>query len=113
MSPPVLWRDPQTLPRDVLRERIADLERAVTSNPESADLWTCLGMGYAMDFQVHRSVNALETAVRLAPEHFWARFKFAELHYRLRALDVAEEATIRALDLASNHLENAISRRQL
>ncbi len=110
---PVPWRDPHTVPKDLLRSHISTLEMQVAENPKSADLWTCLGMAYAMDLRVHPSMNALETAKDLAPGHFWAQFKYAELNYRLRALEVAEAETLKALELASNTVEYGVSRRQL
>ncbi len=47
---------------------------------------TCLGMAYAMNYDVYKSMDALEDAVELDPQHFFAQLKYAELHYRLRAL---------------------------
>ena len=110
---PVPWRDPHTVSKAALGVHIAELEQACQLNPESADLRTCLGMAYAMDLQVHRSEEALDQARELAPDHFWAQFKYAELQYRLRALPLAEQETLRALELASNRTEYAASRRQL
>ena len=110
---PVPWRDPHTVPKEMLAAYIVQLEAAVQAEPKSADLWTCLGMAYAMALRVHPSMNALETARDLAPAHFWAQFKYAELNYRLRALPLAEQETLRALDLASGKMEYAVARRQL
>jgi tetratricopeptide (TPR) repeat protein len=92
---------------------IAMLESACERNPESPDLRTCLGMAYAMNFDAYRSMDALEAAVRLDPRHFWAQLKYAELHYRLRALPQAERETLKALELARNGLEMALARQQL
>src|SRR6185503_10102111 len=60
-----------------------------------------------------KSMDALETAVSLEPDNFWASFKYAELHYRLRALNRAEELTTTALDLATNGWQLSLARRQL
>ena len=59
-------------------------------------------MAYAMNYEVYKSMDALELAVQLEPDHFFAQFKYAELQYRLRALIKAEKETLKALDLASH-----------
>ena len=111
--PAVPWRDPNAISPDELGAQIAMLEQACAAQPQSADLRTCLGMAYAMNYEAYKSMDALEEATRADPEHFFARLKYAELFYRLRALARAEEETLRALDLAVNTAEVAIARRQL
>jgi hypothetical protein len=111
--PPVPWRDPHTVSPTQLARYIGELERACEANPQSADLRTCLGMAYAMNYDVYKSMDALEYAVQVQPDHFFAQLKLAELNYRLRALHVAEAETMKALDLATNSWELAIARRQL
>jgi hypothetical protein len=70
-------------------------------------------MAYAVGYDVYKSIDALEHARALEPDNFWAQLKFAELQYRLRALDRAEEETRRAADLAMNPFQLAIARRQM
>lgn len=70
-------------------------------------------MAYAMNYEVYKSMDALETAVQLEPDHFFAQLKYAELHYRLRALSRAERETLKALDLAASAWEYSIARSQL
>jgi thioredoxin-like negative regulator of GroEL len=70
-------------------------------------------MAYAMNYEAYRSMDALEAACKTNPSSFWARFKYAELHYRLRALPKAEEEMLLALKLATNSFEMAVSRKQL
>ena len=111
--PPVPWRDPHTVSPAKLAEHITALEQACEQNPRSADLRTCLGMAYAMNFEVYKSMDALELAVKNEPDHFWAQLKYAELHYRLRALIKAEEETQKALALAANHFEIGVARKLL
>ena len=48
-----------------------------------------------MNYDVDKSMDSLEEAVALDPDNFWAQFKYAELHYRLRVLNKAEEETRR------------------
>lgn len=111
--PPVPWRDAHTVPPAELAGWIQKLETACAQAPRSADLRTCLGMAYAMNYEVYKSMDALELAVRLEPEHFFAQLKYAELQYRLRALAAAERETLKAVDLASNAWELSLARKQL
>ena len=110
---PVMWRDPHSVPPGELKKAIASLEQACLENPGSADLRTCLGIAHAMNYDAYRSMDALEEARTLEPHNFLAQFKYAELNFRLRALDVAAEETRRALDLAANNWELAMARHQL
>ena len=111
--PPVPWRDPNTVSPARLAEYIRTLETACDENPRSADLRTCLGMAYAMNYEVYKSMDALELAVALEPDHFFSQLKYAELHYRLRALLRAERETLKAIDLAGNGWELSLARKQL
>jgi len=107
------WRDPHTVSRTDLAVYIGELERACVENPASPALWTCLGMAYAVNYDVVKSIDALETATALDPTHFWARLKYGELHYRLRALDCAEDETSKAVELAENAIQLSMARKQL
>jgi hypothetical protein len=111
--PPVPWRDPQTVSPEVLAGYIQRLEQACLDNPQSADLRTCLGMAYAVNYDVYKSMDALEAATSIDPTHFWGQLKYAELHYRLRALPRAEEETLKAVDLAQTGWQLSLARRQL
>ena len=111
--PLVPWRDPHTVSPTQLAKYIGILERACEENPRSADVRTCLGMAYAMNYEVYKSMDALEYAVQVEPEHFFAQLKLSELYYRLRALVRAEQDTLKALDLATNAWELSLARKQL
>jgi tetratricopeptide (TPR) repeat protein len=114
-APPVMvpWRDPHTVPPEDLAAYIRTLELACAAKPRSVDLRTCLGMAYAMNYQVDESMDSLENAVALDPDSFWAQLKYAELHYRLRVLNKAEQETLKALGLASDRWQLSIARKQL
>jgi hypothetical protein len=58
-------------------------------------------------------MDALEEAKALEPDNFWAQLKYAELHYRLRALNKAEAETRKAADLAQNPMQLAMARQQM
>lgn len=110
---PVPWRDPHSVSPAELKEYIGFLEEACEDNPESADLHTCLGMAYAMNYQAHESMDILEKAVQMDQTHFFAQLKYSELLYRLRALPKAEKETSKALNLAGNTWELSLARKQL
>ena len=110
---PALWRDPHTVPAEELREIIQRLETACAQHPDSPDLHTCLGMAHAMNHDAYKSMDALQAARDMDPEHFWAQAKLAELFYRLRALPRAEQETLRTLNLAQDPWQAAMARRQL
>ena len=111
--PAVPWRDPHTVSPAKLAQYLRELELACERNPRSADLRTCLGMAYAMNYDVYKSEDALELATQLEPDHFFAQLKYAELHYRLRALIRAEQETLKASELATNSWEMSLARKQL
>jgi hypothetical protein len=110
---PIPWRDPHTVSPAELKEYIGFLEKACEDHPRSADLRTCLGMAYAMNYDVYKSMDALEAAVGLDETHFFAQMKYSELFYRLRALERAEEETLKAVHLAGNGWELSLARKQL
>ena len=62
--PSVPWRDPHTVSPEELAQTIRILEAQCLENPQSADLQTCLGMAYAMNFDAYKSMDALEEAWR-------------------------------------------------
>jgi tetratricopeptide (TPR) repeat protein len=111
--PSVLWRDPHTVSPEDLSASIQRLERACVAEPRSAALRTCLGMAYAMNYEMDKSMDALEAAVAIDPGSFWAQLKYSELHYRLRILNRAEEETRKALNLAVDSWQLSIARKQL
>ncbi len=66
-----------------------------------------------MNYDLYKSMDSLEVAMDLDSNHFFARFKYAELLYRLRALPRAEEETSKAIELANGNWELSLARRQL
>jgi hypothetical protein len=110
---PLSWRDPHTIPAADLVTAIARLERACVESPNSPEIRVCLGMAYAMNYDVYKSMDALQVAVDLAPDLFIAQMKKSELLYRLRALPKSEQETLKALNLATSAAEVALAKRQL
>ena len=110
---PIPWRDPHTVEPEALAQYITFLERACVEHPDNADFRTCLGIAHAMNYDVYKSMDALEEARRIEPENFMAQLKYSELYYRLRALIRAEEETLKAVNMAGNAWELSMARKQL
>jgi len=111
--PEVAWRDLESVQPERLEEFIASLKEACNQNPTCVALQTCLGMAYAMNYDVYRSMDSLEEARRIDPANFLAQLKYSELLFRLRVIERAEEETRRALELACKPWELSVARRQL
>jgi len=109
----VPWRDVHDVAPEALTAYIQRLEQLCLEHPTSADVRTMLGMAHAVNLDVYKSMDALEDARTVDPQNFWAQLKYAELHYRLRALNAAEEETRRAAELAENPLQLTLARKQM
>jgi hypothetical protein len=70
-------------------------------------------MAHAMNYDVYKSMDALDAARGLEPRHFFSQLKYAELHFRLRALIRAEQEALLAVEYAANSWQLALARRQL
>ena len=112
-SLPIPWRDLHAVSPGELSSYISALEQACLDHPASADLRTVLGIAHAVNYDVNKSMDALEAATLLDPANFWAQLKYAELLYRLRVLVRAEAETAKALNLAANGWQLALARHQL
>src|SRR4029077_15034291 len=106
-------RDPQTVSPADLALQVRRLEELCEQHPKSADLRTCLGIAHAVNYDVYKSMDALEEAIALDPFNFAAQLKYGELLYRLRVLNRAEDETLKAVNLAGNPIQLAIARKQL
>ena len=70
-------------------------------------------MAYAMNYDVYKSMDALEFAVQWIPQHFFAQLKLSELFYRLRALCAPNGKPSKRWNLAGNSWELSLARKQL
>ncbi len=87
--------------------------RPAWSNPQSADLRTCLGMAYAMNYDVYKSMDALEAARVDRPDHFWAQLKYRRAALSAAGAAASRTETLEGLDLARNAWELSLARKQL
>jgi hypothetical protein len=109
----VPWRDPHVVSSSELTSYIGALEQACQDSPTTVDLRTMLGIAHAVNHDVPRALEALEAAVDLDSNHFWAQYKYAEIHLRLRALTRAETHAVTALNVATNGWQLSLARKQL
>jgi tetratricopeptide (TPR) repeat protein len=107
------WRESNRISPASLAQYIHLLEVACQRDSNSADLRTCLGIAQATNYEIHKSMESFQTAIRLDPTHFFARFKYAGVLSSLGSLQSAEEETRKAVELASTPWELAMARRQL
>ena len=106
-------RESHRIPTAKLPEFILMLEAASQKSPPSADLLTCLGIALAANFHVGKSLESFQAAISLDARHFFARFKYAELLFRLNSLAQAREETKKAIELAGTKWEVSMANRQL
>ena len=68
--PAVPWRDPHSVAPQDLAAYIAQLEQWCIDYPRSADVRTCLGIAHAVNYDVYKSMDALEDARAVDPDNF-------------------------------------------
>jgi tetratricopeptide (TPR) repeat protein len=108
-----VWRDPLGVPPAERLKSVQALQKACEENPHSPDLQAWLALAHAVNHDAYASVDALERALELDPNHFFAQLKLGEVWWRLRAVVKAEEQTIKALNLAKNNDQLQVARAQL
>jgi hypothetical protein len=101
------------MPQTRLTEYIQMLEKECQRDPRSADLRTCLGIAQAMNDDVRNSMRSFELAISADSNHFYARFRYAEMLCRLRKLSRAQEETRKAIELANCNWQLSMAFRQL
>ena len=96
------------------RRTSQQLEQACLENPQSADLRTCLGMAYAMNYDVYKSMDALEDARRRRSRTTSGRSSSTPSCTTGCARSTApRRKRCRALELADNPWQLAVARQQL
>ena len=91
----------------------SSLEQACASEPESADLWTCLGVARAAQHRPAKARTAFRKALTAEPAHFFARLHYAELLIELDEHAAAIRELERALAVARTASEAAMASRYL
>ena len=90
------------------REAISRLENAVACAPDYSNAYIGLGMAYAMDSRVYPALDSFERAAKLDPRNFYAHFKLAQFHFKLRIPQKGYEEAARALRCATTPEERRL-----
>jgi tetratricopeptide (TPR) repeat protein len=82
-------------------EALELLTRAVELAPHFPEARICLGLAYALTYNIYPAIDQLETAGQLNPESFAAHFSLAQLNFKLRIPQKGYEAAKHALKCVS------------
>ena len=73
------------------------LSRVVELAPQFPEARVCLGLAFALSYDIYPAIDNLEMASRLDPESFAAHFTLAQLNFKLRIPKKGYAAAERAL----------------
>jgi cytochrome c-type biogenesis protein CcmH/NrfG len=90
------------------QEAITRLERVVAAAPDYSDGFVGLGIAYAMDSRVYPALDSFEKAAEADPSNFYAHFKLAQFHFKLRVPKKGYEEAKRALSYAATPNEKRL-----
>jgi tetratricopeptide (TPR) repeat protein len=79
-------------------EAVELLVRAVELAPQFPEARICLGLAYALSYNIYPAIDQLETAGKLEPDSFAAHYTLAKLNFKLRIPQKGYEAAQQALD---------------
>ncbi len=82
-------------------EAVVVLSRAVELAPTFPEARTCLGLAYALTYNIYPAIDHLETAGNLDPDSFAAHYTLAQLNFKLRIPEKGYQAAERALPCVS------------
>lgn len=83
-------------------EAVALLLRVVELAPHFPEARVCLGLAYALTYNIYPAIDNLERAGELDPESFAAHYTLAKLNFKLRIPEKGDEAARRALKCVTN-----------
>ena len=106
----LLERGVEALERDRIEEAIGYLRQTVALDPRSFLGHLGLGIALTKALEIPEAQQALETALRLEPENFYAHLRSAELYQRIGVPTKAREELRAALDFARTTEEKKIAR---
>jgi len=106
----LLVRGIEALERDRIEEAIVLLRQAVALDGRSFFGHLALGIALTKGLEIPAAEQALETAVSLEPENFYAHLRSAELYHRIGVPGRANEELRAALNFARTAEEKKIAR---
>jgi Tfp pilus assembly protein PilF len=89
------------------------LNQAVIGAPESVDALLALGIAYTSLLKVPEAFEALEKAISLAPENFYAHFRLAQLYLRVGVPSKGREELECAMELSTSPEQRRMVREML
>jgi len=78
-------------------EAVELLSRTVELAPHFPEARICLGLAYALTYNIYPAIDHLETAGQMDPESFAAHYTLAKLNFKLRIPQKGYEAAKKAL----------------
>src|SRR5947207_10648553 len=83
-------------------EAVELLSRTVELAPYFPEACICLGLAYALTYNIYPAIDHLEAAGEMDPENFAAHYTLAKLNFKLRIPQKGYEASQRALHCITN-----------
>ena len=83
-------------------EAVELLSRTVELAPHVPEARICLGLAYALTYNIYPAIDHLEAAGEIDPESFAAHYTLAKLNFHLRIPQKGYEASQRALRCITN-----------
>jgi tetratricopeptide (TPR) repeat protein len=78
-------------------EAVKLLSRAVELAPHFPEARICLGLAYALSYNIYPAIDQLQTAGQIDPQNFAAHYTLAQLNFKLRIPQKGYEAASLAL----------------
>lgn len=83
-------------------EAVELLSRTVELAPYFPEARICLGLAYALTYNIYPAIDNLEAAGEMDPDNFAAHYTLAQLNFKLRIPQKGYEASQRALRCITN-----------
>jgi Tfp pilus assembly protein PilF len=106
----LLARGIDALERGHLEEAAGLLRQTVELDPQSFHGFLGLGIALTRLYEIPQAQKALETALALEPNNFYAHLRMAELHLRVGVPTRAREELQQAMDLSDTPEQRKIVR---
>ena len=106
----LLVRGIEALERDRIEEAVGLLRQAVELDARSFFGHLALGIALTKALEIPAAQQALETAISLEPENFYAHLRYAELYQRIGVPTRVKEELRAALDFARTPEERKMAR---
>jgi tetratricopeptide (TPR) repeat protein len=103
-------RGVEALEYERFEEAAALLKQAVNLAPDWPEAFLGLGIARTRLLQIPEAIEALETAIRLAPLNFYPHFRLAQLYLRVGVPTKAKQEIDRALEVSENSEQRRLAR---